>query len=179
VFYTPAQFELKKVADEDPARASTLSQWFHSSANSSLVRSGEEGLKNQSAILSELRGREINPQTIQQAIGRLAYNKGIHYATDRTPRPTDPRQHADSGSFMPKDQVNVSAREAAARRASAAAGKPTSEPAGTDYRALADGVKGSTHSKTEAISRLFVMTPGTSQIDYEKTYFARRRAAGL
>jgi len=181
VFYTPAQFEYKKVADEDSVRANTLNQWFHSSANSSLVKDGEQGFQNQSALLAELRGRDISEKTIQDAIGRANFKRGLHYVTtDRIPRPVDPRQHADDGKgFMPKDQVNISSREAAARRASAAAGKPSPAPQGTDYRALADAVKGSTHSKTEQIQKMFTTRPGTSDIDYEQTYYARRRAAGL
>jgi len=45
VFYTPARFEYKKIADEDSARANTLNQWFHSSANSSLFKDGEQAFQ--------------------------------------------------------------------------------------------------------------------------------------
>jgi hypothetical protein len=179
VFYTPAQAAYKKFADENPERANALNTWLYSASNTSLVRDGEESYQNQSALLAELRGREITPQTIQDAIGRAGYKKGLHYVPTIS-RDVDPRQHTDDGKgFMPKDQVNVSAREFARRAASAASGKPTPAPSGTDYRALADAVKGSTHSKTEQIQRMFVTRPGTSEIDYEQTYFARRRAAGL
>jgi len=178
VFYTPAQWDYRKIADENNARANALNVWFQGPGNSTLVRSGDEGFQNQSALLAELRGREITSENIQNAIGRAGYKKGLHYVPTIS-RSVDPRQHADDGTgFMPKSESNLSAREFARRAASAASGKSEPTP-DTNYRVLADAVQGSTHSKTENIQRLFVMTPGTSQIDYEKTYYARRRAAGL
>jgi hypothetical protein len=107
VFYTPAQAAYKKFADENPERANALNTWLYSASNTSLVRDGEESYQNQSALLAELRGREITPQTIQDAIGRAGYKKGLHYVPTIS-RDVDPRQHTDDGKgFMPKDQVNV------------------------------------------------------------------------
>jgi len=176
-FYTPAQAEYKKIADEDVARADVLNTWYQSPSNTTLVRDGEEAFQNEAALLAELRGREITPKTIHDAVGRVSFKRGLHYVP--TARPVDPRQHAPSGAFMAKNDVNLSPRQHAARAKQAAAiGRISEEPV-TDYRALAEAVKGPTHSKTEQIRRLYVMKPGTSKIDYEQTLAARRRMAGL
>jgi hypothetical protein len=182
VFYSDSEWAYKKIADEDSVRAQTLNQWFESSSNSALVSSGEEGLKNQSALLAELKGREITPQTIQDAIGRAGYKHGLHYATDRIPRPADPRQHADDGKGMfSKDDTNLSPRDHArlAKEAADKAAGRSAPTAGTDFRALAEAVKGKTHSQTDQIQKMFVTRTGTSEIDYEQTWLRRRKVAGL
>src|SRR6267378_4799344 len=53
VFYTPAEFQYKQIADEDSARANALNAWFHSPSNTSLVKDRDEGFQNQSALLAE------------------------------------------------------------------------------------------------------------------------------
>src|SRR5579864_6097196 len=55
-FYTPAQFEYLQIANNNPDRANALNDWFQSSANRSLVKDGEEGYRNQTVLLAELRG---------------------------------------------------------------------------------------------------------------------------
>jgi hypothetical protein len=184
VFYTVAEANYKKTAVEayglgdGTIRANALNAWFHSPANNSLARDGKEGLQNQSALLAELRGREITPQTIQHAIGRAGFKSGLHYIS--APRRVDPRQHTDDHKgLFPKDEVNLSPRDHAKRAAEAAAkasGKHEETPT-TDYRKLAEGVKGLTHSRTEQIQKMFVTDGG--KIDWEQTYGARRRATGL
>ena len=80
---------------------------------------------------------------------------------------------------MPKSDTNLSARDHQKRTQAAAdtaAGRTTPTP-GTDYVKLCDEIRASTHSKTEQLRKMFV-TNG-SEIDYEQTYYARRRAAGL
>jgi hypothetical protein len=176
-FYTPAEAEYKKIADEDATRANALNNWFESPSNTALVRDREEALRNQTVLLAELRGREITPKTIQDAIGRASFKLGLHYVP--TPRSVDPRQHATSGSFMPKSEANLSAREHAARAKEASAGARISTTPATDYRALSEGVRGATHSRSEQIQKMYVMKPGTSVVDWEQTYAQRRRMAGL
>jgi hypothetical protein len=179
VFYTPAQAAYKKIADEDPARANALNAWFHSPANTSLMTEGEPGYQNQTVLLAELRGRGIDSKSINDAIGRASFKRGLHYVP--TPRSVDPRQHAASGAFAPKSETNLTARDHAKRAADAAAAasgnKQPSES--TDYRALSEQIKGRTHSATERIARLFITKPGTSEILWPETYEARKRAAGL
>jgi hypothetical protein len=177
IFYTPAQWKYKQIADENTTRANTLNNWFHSPGNTSLAKNGEENYQNQAALLAELRGREITPKNIQDAVGRAGFKSGLHYVP--TPRTVDPRQHTPSGSFMPKSESNLSAREHTRRTAEAAdkaAGrsKPTSGP---DYRQLCEDLRGRNHSHTEQLRKMFV-TNG-SEVDYEQTYYKRRKMAGL
>jgi hypothetical protein len=102
VHYTPVHAKYKKIAAEDGARANQLNQWFHSSGNTSLVKDSEDGLENQTVLLAELRGREITPRTIQDAIGRASFKSGLHFVPQQ--RKTDPRQHEDDGKgFIGKD----------------------------------------------------------------------------
>jgi hypothetical protein len=179
VFYTPAQVKYRKIAAEDIERANQLIAWFQGPGNTSLVRAGDQGFENQTALLVELKGREISSREIQNAIGRLSFKSGLHFVP--APRPVDSRQHVDDGrGFMPKDSVNLTARDhkRLADAATATALGQESVPT-TDYQALAENVRGRTHSESERIARLFVTKPGTSEILWPDTYEARRRVSGL
>jgi hypothetical protein len=178
VLYSEVEARYRKIAAENLAKANQLHAWLHGPGNTSLVKDGDQGFENQTALLVELKGREISSREIQNAIGRLSFKSGLHFVP--APRPVDSRQHTDDGrGFMPKDSVNLTTRDharlAAEARAAASGNKP---PATTDYRSLAEAVKGPTHSKTEQIQRAFV-TGDRGVIDWEKTYIARRKMAGL
>ena len=72
-FYPPAPAKYKRIAMEDLPRANALRDWVSSNANRSLVKGGgDDDLDNQTALLAELRGRDINSSMIQDAIGRCA-----------------------------------------------------------------------------------------------------------
>ena len=102
--YSETQQKYLSVGQEDFPKADKLNAWFLSPANRRLVNTGNENIINQTAVLSELRGREINPKTIQDAIGRLMARgtKLFFMAVVRTP---DPRQKKDDGTRMeqPRD----------------------------------------------------------------------------
>ena len=175
---SPIQQDHRKIASENPAAAQAVANWLQTQKQ--LVKSGDEGLQNQFTLLTELRGRDVTSVSIQQAVGRAAYSgRPLHY-TPAPPR-TDPRQHKDDGKgFAPKSESNLTVREHARRAAEAAQAKSDkTEPPATDYRTLAEAVQGRTHSDAVRIRRMFVMKPGTSEIDWQQTYAARRRAAGL
>jgi len=152
--------------------------WFSPSTKMTIVIEGDEGFSNAAHIIQWSKGRTFDARTFDLAVSNLTATQGLHLAPYREQVSSGRPGHEPSGPFAPKSDANLSAREAAARRATASSGKPT--PAqGTDFRALADAVQGRTHSDTENIHRMYVMKPGTSNVDYEKTYHARRRAAGL
>lgn len=156
-FYTPAQARYRKVAAEDPARANQLNQWFQSPANTSLVKDGDDGLENQAVLLAELRGRDITPLTVQDAIGRASFKTGLHFVP--SPRPVDPRQHKDDGSgFVSKNsdpryrggKLNHSYQEPGSKQEA-----PKSlDPSEAKWRAMAEALRGNTHSKNAELERI-------------------------
>jgi hypothetical protein len=99
-FYSQAEKKYRIAAAAEPDRAAQLAHWFEN-FNKTLIKTGDEGWENQSALLAELRGREINSPNIYDAIGRISSTRGgLHYTP--VERKIDPRQHQDSGSFAPK-----------------------------------------------------------------------------
>src|SRR5260221_2603205 len=99
---SPAQSEYHRVAAENPAESSTkLTAWFATQGKPGmLTNTGDEGHENFSILLAELRGREVNQTTIQQAIGRIAYNGRRQLHVVPVPHKVDPRSHVatDDGS---------------------------------------------------------------------------------
>jgi hypothetical protein len=163
VFYSEAEWQYKQIADQDPARAQALSNWFHTPGNTSLVKDGEQQFQNQSALLSELRGREITPRTIQDAIGRASFKRGLHFVYQSTFRPG--RHSGSDSSWMKKDDVNLSPLEKVRRAREAAdnaAGRtstPTqvldsSEQAWKDL-ATSKLRNGKSHSQNDELQRIY------------------------
>jgi hypothetical protein len=99
-FYSEAETTYRKIAAEDQTRAARLADWFEN-FNKTLIKAHDEGWENQAALLTELRGREINSPNVHAAIGRISSTRGgLHYTPIE--RKTDSRQHQDSGAFAPK-----------------------------------------------------------------------------
>ena len=72
VWRTAAQRAYDRIAKENPQAAQRLADWLATQGRSgTLVNTGEQGFENAANLLQELRGREINPTTIQQAIVRI------------------------------------------------------------------------------------------------------------
>ena len=110
---TPAQREYDKIASENPTAAAQLAEWLATQGKpGQLVNTGDEAFVNSSLLLVELRGREVNPQRIYEAMGRISYRPGRQLYTIPMPRKVDPRQHKDDGSgFLSKKDVNKSPRD--------------------------------------------------------------------
>ncbi len=136
---------------------------------------------NGAMLLGFLAGRKMHVDHSNLVYALKGIAPQLHWEEREQVSSGRPGHTSDGKGLFSKSDTNLSARDhqkLSAEAAAKASGKPT--PAqGTDYRALADSVQGSTHSKTEQIQKMFTTRPGTSDIDYEQTYYARRRAAGL
>jgi hypothetical protein len=188
---SPAQSEYHRVAAENPAESSTkLTAWFSTQGKPGmLTNTGDEGHENFSILLAELRGREVNQTTIQQAIGRIAYNGRRQLHVVPVPHKVDPRSHVatdDGSGFLKQDMVknadgswrSKSPAEYAADRRLAEAQK---NPGQADKiierqaQAEAESLQGNTHSQTDQIRKLFVTKQYSSDIDWVITLNARKR----
>jgi hypothetical protein len=69
-----------------------------------LVKDGDDGLVNQVALLSELRGREIVSKNIQDAIGRASFRGDLRFVP--TPRKVNPLQHTSDGTTFLHEAKN-------------------------------------------------------------------------
>jgi hypothetical protein len=174
-FYTPVQAKYKKIAAEDIERANQLNAWFHSQANTSLLKDGDEGLENQAALLVELRGREISQKTIQDAAGRLSYRSGLHFVP--VSRPVDPRQHKDDGSGFLRDEKNPRYRNGRINHAYQEPGSQQETPKNLDpsearWREMAEALRGNTHSKNAELERI-------QGKNWRETYELRKKALNV
>ena len=152
------------------------SWWFRQ--KSVLILEGEQGFENAAKLLSWMRGKVFNARGFDLALSNVAASQGLHFVYQSTFRPG--RHSGSDRSFAPKSESNLTARDHARRAREAAQAKLGKvEPPATDYRKLAEALVGKTHSHTSQIQKVFVTTPGTSEIDWEKTYATRKRAVGL
>jgi hypothetical protein len=149
--------------------------WFQQ--KNVLVLDGDEGYSNASKVIEWMRGRSFDSRTLDLAVSNLAGTRGLHMVHQSTFRPS--RHSGGDNSFMKKSDTNLSARDHAARRAADAAAAAGNKPAATtDYRKLAELITtGRTHSDSLRLQRLFVMKPGTTDIDWEQTAYQRQRIA--
>jgi len=153
--------------------------WFNQKRT--LTLEGEEGFRNAALIIAWMRGRTFDARGLDLAVSNLAANsrRPLHWAIREQQSSGRPSHKDDGKGLFPKDEVNLTARQHAARAKQAAAiGRISEEPV-TNYRSLAEAVRGNNHSQTEQIRKMFTMKSGTSSVDWEQTYAARRRAAGL
>jgi len=153
--------------------------WWFTAGKKYVETDGDHGFENATKILNWMRGRTFSNQNFDLAVSNLSASRGLHLAPVRSV--VRQGHESDGKPFAPKDDVNVSIRErarqhrdAAARRAGTAVER--TEP---DYKKLSDEVVGHTHSQTATIRKTFVTKPGSSEIDWEKTLYSRRRMAGL
>jgi hypothetical protein len=171
--YNRAYRALSK-ADQD-----SFGAWWYAKASRYIETDSGNGFSNATKILNWMKGRTFSNQNFNLAISNLTWSKGLYLAPVRSV--VRQGHESDGKPFAPKDDVNVSIRERARQQREAAAlraGKPA-ERTEPDYKKLADEIVGHTHSQTATIRKTFVTKPGTSDIDWEKTLYSRRRMAGL
>jgi hypothetical protein len=192
VWRTPAQRDYDKVAAENPAAAQQVAEWLvqHGGRPGALIHTGDQGFQNSWNILEEIRGREINDQTIREAIGRIeapvskfATRKRPALHRVPTPRPVDPRQHQDDGTgFLGKNvnepnwkrvQREREEREAAEAKSGAAASVAASAAAVREAKRQAEELRGAHHSDDAQLQSIFVMVPGTHDVDWVATLRSR------
>jgi hypothetical protein len=172
-----AQIAYEKLYDAlTPSDQQKFGAWWFQQKNM-LVLDGDEGYSNASKVIEWMRGRSFDSRTLDLAASNLAGTRGLHLVHQSTFRPS--HHSGGDNSFMKKSDTNLSARDHAARRAADAAAAAGNKPAATtDYRKLAESITtGRTHSDSLRLQRLFVMKPGTTDIDWEQTAYQRQRIA--
>lgn len=188
---SPSELEYRKIAADNPAAATKLAEWFATQGKpGTLVNAGDDGYQNLTILLAELRGREINATTIQQAIGRIAYNGRRQLHVVKTPRAlSQAAQQADHnpGEFISRNGMiknadgswrNLNAAEQKAEReAKEAQANPAQAEAAAERQARqeAEGLQGNTHARTNELRRIFVTKPGSSDIDWLATLNSRKQ----
>jgi hypothetical protein len=118
IWRTQAQMEYDRFQRENPSAATAVANWLATQGKpGQLVNTGDEAFHNAAALIVELRGRDVNPVTIGQALGRLTCRVGsnLHFVPQhqRQEIPADYRP----GQFI--TDANISPVEYA-RRARAA-----------------------------------------------------------
>ena len=131
-----------------------------------------------------MRGREVNQTTIQQAIGRIAYNgrRQLHVVkTERAlSRAAQAAQDHRPGEFVSKSGMvrtadggwrsKNAAEQAADRRLAEAKNNPTATDSvkllEQQARQDAENIRGNSRYQDSLLGKLFVTKPGTSDIGF-------------
>jgi hypothetical protein len=181
VWRTAAQREYDRIAKQNPQAAQQLADWLATQGRSgTLVNTGEQGFENAANLLQELRGREINPTTIQQAITRIGTPTSrfstrkrppLHYVPQ--PRRTEPVSRAakeDNGEpFLGRDlvkQADGSYRSKtpaeqrrdmeAAEKAKSQSQTPHLDASERAWKSMADGLlRDGTHSQQARVKAVY------------------------
>ena len=177
IWRTQAQMEYDKLERENPAAATAVANWLTTQGRveGQLVNVGDQGFENASLLLVELRGRNVNPTTIYQAIGRLNHRVGrnLHFV----PKPSKQVEPGyKPGRFI--EDANISPGEYA-RRTRIALEEKRESPATISKReqaaamSEAESLRGWSHSENAQLSRIFVTDEKTREIDWVATRNAR------
>jgi hypothetical protein len=194
-FHSKAETDLRKATISfDEANRKKFAEWFES--QTFLVKEGEQGFENAANLMEELKGREVNRETIAAAIGRIEaptsrfdtrVRRPLHYL--QTQRQMSPAAQADApdrkpGEFISKQGMKRFAdgswgKDYAAERAATAA---KNNPTATDSVRLleaqarqdAENIRGNSRYQDSLLGKTFVTKPGTSDIDWTATAAARR-----
>jgi hypothetical protein len=172
---SPAQVEYYKIAPENPRAATKLAEFFATQGGrpGTLINTGDEGFENSAILLTELRGRDVNPTTIQHAIGRIIHNgrRQLHFVP--TPRRVNPQQHQTDPEqktgqlFSTEGMVRTAdggwrnktvAEQAAERRAADAKNNPVQKTGPVDaWQTIAENTLGSgrSHGQNQALKEIF------------------------
>jgi hypothetical protein len=166
---TPARVRYDQVGRQDLKAATELYNWYVGRQNI-LVKDGDAALENMTKLLLELRGREITPESIHEAIGRVGHRQGLHYTPTAPQR--DPRRHEDDGKgFMPKEPAKpeyFGGKLNHARVPQQPAAQPERDAAPDVWETLAENLRGATHSEDAALKSI----NGTS---WRETYTLRKK----
>jgi hypothetical protein len=73
-FKSDARLEAERVARENSTVALKFGEWFDN--QKMLVKEGDDGYRNFALLLNEMRGHEMIPQRIHEAMGRLDHRVG-------------------------------------------------------------------------------------------------------
>jgi hypothetical protein len=145
----------------------------------------EEGFENCASLLAWMRGNPVTEHTLDLALGNVINNPQFGRVHFR-PAPKQDRSiglggrinhslvnKSDEG-FMPRSQTNRTHRQVLEES------RPKPETAAPvsvnpEYKSKAESVQGRSHGQTDVARKLFVMIPGTSDIDWQQTLSAREK----
>jgi hypothetical protein len=145
-----------------------------------------KGFSNVSVLVAWLLNRKyaISEANLTTALGN-AQNSGRRKLfwkalpkQDRSIGPGGRLNHSivnkSEGGFMPRSQTNRTHRQMMEEnRVKESPVAPVS--INPEYKSKAESVVGRTHGQTEQARRLFIMVPGTSDIDWQQTHAAREK----
>jgi hypothetical protein len=160
IWRTQAQMEYDKLERENPAAATQLANWLATQGRvGQLVNAGDQAFENASLLLTELRGRDVNPTTIFQAIGRLSCRVGrnLHFVqkpSKEVPDNYKPGMFIEPSKPLWKQDRDLREREAAEKNQ---ASKPQLNAEQQRWKQLADEKLGSyrSHSQKEAYRKAY------------------------
>ncbi len=185
---SPAESEYRKAEAENPAAAAKLSEWFATQGKpGTLENTGNAGFENFAILLTELRGRDVSQTTVQQAIGRIAYNgrRQLHVVPTKhvlSPAAQAAQDHKP-GEFVSKTNMvrtadggwrsKNAAEQAADRRLAEAQKNPAQDSAviASRAKAEAESLRGNNHREDLQLQRVFVGSP----TDWVATLAARKQ----
>ncbi len=149
------------------------------------IDGSEEGYQNVATLLGWFRGNAVTAHHLDLALGNIVNNAKfgrIHFH----PQPKADRSivgglinhsivNKTEEGFMPRSQTNRSARQIAEDNRPKVETPVAPVSINVEYQAKAEALQGRSHGQTAQAGRLFVMVPGTSDIDWAQTYRAREK----
>jgi hypothetical protein len=145
-----------------------------------------EGYENVLSLLSWFRGNAVTSHNLDLALGNVINSPQVGQRIHFKPQPKQDRSivggrinhslvNKSEEGFMPRNQTNRSARQIAEENRPKKEVVPTPVSINTEYQAKAEALQGRSHGQTAQANRMFVMVPGTSNIDWAQTYRAREK----
>jgi hypothetical protein len=145
-----------------------------------------EGYENVATLLGWFRGNAVTSHNLDLALGNVVNNAKfgrIHFH----PQPKQSREYGPGGllnhavvnkseeGFAPRASTNRTMRQIMEDNRPQVETVPTPVSINVEYQAMAESLQGRSHGQTAQARKLFVMVPGTSQIDWQQTHAARLR----
>ena len=132
--------------------------WWFTSGKKYVEIDGDRGFENATKIINWSKGRTFSNATFDLAVSNLASSQGLHFQTVKAQ--PNPRQHEDSGSWMSKSEVNLSAKDHAARarqpRAETTPAPASVKTESDSWKILCDQLlRDGRHSQQQAMKELF------------------------
>jgi hypothetical protein len=147
--------------------------WNMASTKRTLLQNGDAGFSNCVALIQFASGRDFSIGTFNLALSNLSAQGRLHLAPAH--QPLRPGHKMEPGeSFMPKNEVNVSAAERTRRdRERNEQNRPNPEPTDESpnskyWKDRAEALTGSTHSDNAILARM-------SGSNWCETYLMRQR----
>jgi hypothetical protein len=186
VFIPAEQTEVVEILSKlDQGEREIVASWL--SHQHRLEVDGPKGFSNVSVLTAWLLNRKfsISDANLTTALGncQTSGHRRIYWRelpkADRAYGPGGLLNHAQVNKseegFMPRSQTNRTARQVAEDNRPKVETQPTPVSINVEYQAKAEALQGRSHGQTAQSQKLFVMVPGTSNIDWAQTFRAREK----